>query len=359
MEDKLYLAALAACESIEPRNLRKIIDLFDLAKEVWEATEGNFLNKGIEKGLIEKIIEWRKYYSVFDLAERIAKTKINLIDYREDGYPELLGEVEDLPLVLYVKGEIGSDWVNFGVVGSRKASSYGIRVTQRITEELVKANVCIVSGLAYGIDGVAQKTVIEGSGKTIGVLASGLDKIYPADHRVLADKIILGGGAIVSEYPPGAPPLKHHFLRRNRIIAGLSVGTLVVEAAKHSGALVTAKYALEYGRGVFAIPGDIDREQAAGTNNLIKNGAVPVFSGKDILEELNLIEIDRQIESKEVILDKTEDMVWQFLNKQPKYLDELVGLTGMTAGNLSSVLIGMEMKGLVRECGGLSYIRNC
>jgi DNA processing protein len=216
--------------------------------------------------------------------------------------------------------------------------------------------VIIVSGLALGIDGEAHKACLEEEGKTVAVLANGLDTIYPVSHTRLGNAILDRGGALICEYPPGSEPMKHQFLERNRIVAGLSMGTVVVEANEKSGALTTARLASEYGRIVFAVPGDAERMQSAGTNNLIKQGAVPVWKGKDILVELNISQ--EKIEQKKPKLREDLQNILDLLSQEPIHVDNLAANSGLDISKINVILIELELKGFIRNVGGMQFVKN-
>jgi len=245
------------------------------------------------------------------------------------------------------------------VVGSRKFSSYGKMAAEKIIGILSQNNLTITSGLALGIDAIAHLTALEAGGRTIAVLGSGLDKenIYPSANRYLADKIISSGGTIISEFPIGTPPLKHNFPQRNRLIAGISIGTLVIEADEKSGALITARYALEQNREVFAVPGSIFSNQSRGTNKLIKQGAIPITAAEDIIEALNLAQATGPIDKKNIVPQTPEEeKIFLQLSHEPMHIDELMRLTKLDTSKINSTLTIMEMKGLVKNLGGMQYV---
>lgn len=291
--------------------------------------------------------------------EKVKKLGLSVVTIKDKNYPKMLSEIPDPPALLYIKGEIKpEDELAIGVVGSRKYTDYGARVTQDITRELAQNKLTIISGLALGIDAIAHKTALDHHTRTIGVLGCGLDKIYPSSNRYLAERILSGNGAIISEYPPGTPPLKHHFPVRNRIISGLSMGIVVIEAAQKSGTLLTAKSALDYNREVFAVPGSIYSSTSEGSHNLIKYGAKLITFGEDIIKELNLERKTHQVQAKKIIPDnKEEAIVLKELNRdKPIHVDKLVKLTGFEISKLNATLIMMEMKGKVRNLGNSQYV---
>lgn len=284
--------------------------------------------------------------------------KIAAIKKGEPNYPALLAEIHDPPQELYVWGEIPSDAPMLAVVGTRKASPYGKQVTPNIVGELSRAGLCIVSGLAYGIDALAHEAALDAMGKTVAVLGSGLDRksLYPRDHWRLAERIVKGGGAVISEYPEGTPPERFHFPARNRIVAGLSRGVLVVEAPEKSGALITADLALQYNREVFCVPGPIISKNAAGANHLIQLGAKLVMNAEDVLQELG---IEYGANSQEPIgnLSKIHQKILEALKPEPQHIDAIVETTKLDITVCNVGVIELELLGLVKNLGRGLYSR--
>lgn len=286
---------------------------------------------------------------------------MNSIAKDDERYPRLLKEIADPPERLFVLGELppGTRFC-CAVVGSRKASPYGREITQTIVRSLAKAGLVIVSGLAQGIDETAHWAAMDAGGLTVAVIASGLDQLSSSRQRDLAKKIVASGGAVISENPLGTPPEPWRFPVRNRLISGFSQATLVVEAAESSGSLITARHALEQGRELFAVPGPITWPTSAGTNNLIKTGAHVVTSTSDVLDVLGLswTEDDQSISRTQPIQpdNEEESSLLTLLSKRPVHLDELVRQTRQPAAAVSSTLLLMEMKGMVRHVGGNHFI---
>jgi len=243
------------------------------------------------------------------------------------------------------------------VVGTRKISDYGRQMTEYFVKNLAKAGITIISGLALGVDGLAHQTALENKGRTIAVLGSGLNHIYPTAHKKLAERIIVSGGALVSEYPPETPPYKSNFPARNRIISGLSLGVLVVEAPKNSGALITADFALKQKRKIFVVPGRIYDKNSQGTNELIKKGAQLVSESKDILKILNIKPILQKNKIMEN-LSSEEKNILKILTKEPTSVDKITWKTKMSVAATLSILTQMELKGLVKNIGGNQYTKD-
>jgi DNA processing protein len=283
--------------------------------------------------------------------EQLKERGINTIFIFDKDYPKLLSEIYDPPIVLYFRGNIKAlEIKSISIVGSRKHTYYSRVVLEKIIPPLVSMNISIVSGLALGVDGLAHFLTLENSAITIGVLGSGIDKIYPVANQKLGERIIQQEGLIISEFPPGTPPLKQNFPLRNRIIAGLSLGTLVVEARHESGSLITASLANEYGRDVFAVPGNIDGFASEGTNALIKQGAKLVTSADDILQELGIT--DFASENREVVAENQfEEKILRAIEFQPLAVDKISKLTNLDIVTVNSTMSMMEISGKVEKIG--------
>jgi DNA processing protein len=289
-EEKLYSFALSFCPNLGSQRLFLLKRYFGSIKKVWEASEQELLKTGLRSNFVKKLISVRQKVNLDSSFIRLRENGIECQILADKKYPENLKKIDNPPFTIFVKGFIKSqDRRAIAVVGSRKMTSYGQKITRRLVADLVKKKITIVSGLARGIDTVAHQTALRMGGRTIAVLAGGLDRIYPLENQKLAWAISQSHGALVSEYPPGFPLEKENFPARNRLIAGLSLGTLVIEGAIHSGSLITARFAAEQGREVFAVPGPIDSLNSQAPLSLIRQGAKPVQSAQDILEELNLL----------------------------------------------------------------------
>ncbi|KUK92384.1 MAG: DNA protecting protein DprA, partial [Anaerolineaceae bacterium 46_22] len=271
-------------------------------------------------------------------------------------YPRLLREIDQSPPVIYVKGTLTpADEFAIAIVGTRRVSEYGQQITRDISIFLAGHGLTIVSGLARGVDGIAHRHALEAGGRTIAVLGSGVDVIYPPEHRKLAEAIS-ENGAVISDYPLGTQPEGINFPPRNRIISGLSLGTIVVEAGDRSGALITADFALEQGRDVFAVPGNVLSPASRGTNRLIQNGAYAMVSPQDVLDVLNLSELESIKTARQVLpADKTEARILQVMNFEPLHIDEICNEVGLPVDKVSAALTMMELKGLVQHVGTMRY----
>ncbi|MBU4331651.1 DNA-processing protein DprA [Patescibacteria group bacterium] len=358
--DLLYWNAIANIKKIGPSRFKRLSNYFENMETAFNASFDDLIRAGIEENIAQEFIVSRNEIDPEAEWEKLEKEHINIVTVKDKNYPKLLKEIYNPPALLYYKGKLeeNEDFL-IAVVGTRKITEYGKQVTPDIVEELAKNGITVVSGLALGVDALAHEITIKNSGRTIAVLGSGLDNqnIYPFHNRFLAEKIIANDGLVITEYPPGTLPLKQHFPHRNRIIAGLSLGVLVIEAAKESGALITAKYALDQNRDVFAVPGSIYNKTSQGPNNLIKMGAKPVTSGFDILDTLNLVHAASFIETKQIIPDtKEEGLLLDHLSKEPIHIDELVRESKLSTPEVTSTLTMMEMKGKVRNLGGMNYV---
>jgi len=289
----------------------------------------------------------------------MANNNIEKITLEDNGYPKILKEIHDPPKTLYIRGNFSKqDKIAIGVVGTRGYTSYGKRATEDIAGSLAETGITIISGLAKGIDAFAHKAALDRGGRTIAVLGSAVDanSVYPSCNRKLADKIEKNG-AVISEYPSGIKSERWFFPQRNRIISGLSLGILVIEAPEKSGALITAMQAVEQNREVFAIPGPIYSQNSVGTNKLIQMGAKLVTCANDILEELNLPLLEEK-KKKFKPENKWEEILFNILDKEPIHIDEITKKSNLDTGLVSSTLITLELRGIVRNQGGGYYFRN-
>jgi len=292
--------------------------------------------------------------------KRIAELRIRIISYWEPGYPDLLRQIHDPPALLYLRGA-PLPGECFAIVGSRKASQPGMTLTQELAVELARHDICVVSGLARGIDSAAHRGALSAEGRTIAVLGCGVDITYPPENRRLFDEI-LRNNTIISEYPPGTPPLAGHFPGRNRIISGLSKGVLIVEASEKSGSLITGDFAIEQGRELFAIPGALHSPNSRGTNRLLKEGAQLVTETADILHLLwpqrMTVSQQKDVDDYAANLPEPDQSVFLTLGQEPLHSDEIARKCGLTPMELSAILLDLELQGRVQALPGHHYIRN-
>lgn len=359
-ENTKYLIALSHFLKFGPVKIKRLRKYFPDFKTVFSASVNELIKAGIDEKLALEFISKRHLVPIDKILEQLQRENIGVISIGHKQYPKLLAEIYDPPEILYYRGNLDHlTNFNIAVVGSRKYTGYGAQITEAIVKDLVHHGLTIVSGLALGIDAVAHHATIRENGCTIAVLGTGLNNraIYPAANKNLSDKIIAGGGLIFSEFPLNAPPLKHHFPQRNRIVAGLSLGTLVVEAAEKSGALITSKYALDQNREVFAVPGNIYSLVSIGPNNLIKQGAKAVTSADDIIEALNIENVPAKIASQKIIANTPEEqLIITHLNHEPLHINDIIRISNLSTSVASSTLVIMEIKGLVRNIGGMKYV---
>lgn len=358
--DLKYWLAVHSFGKFGAAKFRKLREHFPDLESVFKASANELMRAGIKENEAQEFTNARISIQPDAILEQVLKEQIEVVVVDDPFYPQLLKEIYDAPPVLYYKGSLlERNDLNLAVVGTRNHTSYGAMAVKKIVSEMVPQGFTIVSGLALGIDALAHDATLAAQGRTIGVLGSGIDRksIYPSQNRYLADKIVANGGAIVSEYFPGTWPAKHHFPQRNRIISGLSLGVLVIEAGEKSGSLITAQYALDQNRDIFVIPGTIFSELSAGANSLIQKGAKLVTSGADILEALDLNYVNQYISKVKVQPEnEIEAVIFNNLLSEPKHVDELVRLTNLSIGAINSALVMMEMRGLVKNLGGMKYM---
>jgi DNA processing protein len=342
-EDKIYLNALNVLFANNFSTLFSLLSTEKSAKQIWDSLSSP------QRRNIDPLIEWR----------RLKENKIDFILKADKEYPKLLKEISYAPFGLYVKGKVPNEMPAIAVVGTRKVSSYGKLVTEKLVQELVQYNFTIISGLAYGVDSIAHQTVLENRGQTIAVLGSGINNIFPSINKKLAQEITKDG-ALISEYSSQAPALKQYFPWRNRIISGLCLATIVIEAPEKSGALITARFALDQDREVFAIPGSIFSKNSIGPHNLIKQGAKLVSQVEDILEELNIqysLPIikdvpDLKFDSKE------EEKIYQLLSKaNPLPIDKIIESSNLSPKEVLAILSFLELKGFIKNIDGSNYVK--
>jgi len=356
MKDLRYWVGFNAVRGIGPTRLRALLDYFGDAERAWHAPAEELRQAGLDRRSLENLLASRAGLDLERQLERVEAAGARVLTWESPDYPRLLREIPDSPPVLYARGTlVGDDWA-VAVVGTRRASAYGRQVTRHLVSALARSGITIVSGLARGIDAEAHRAALDAGGRTIAVLGCGIDRVYPPENRGLAEDIV-AQGALLTDYPVGTPPEGGNFPPRNRIISGLSLGVLVTEAGKRSGARITADYAAEQGRDVFAVPGSILGPGSAGTNALIQEGAKLVTCPEDVLEELNLTMMVEQAEARRVLpTDETEAALLAHLSAEPVHVDELGRQVGMPIARVTSALAMMELKGMVRQVGGMRYI---
>ena len=351
MTEREYLIALSTFTSFGPVRTKLLLSYFKKASKIWKADKSELTEIGLGIPLSEKFIEHRNNFDIETYFNKLKNLEVNAITLFDNDYPENLKEIIDAPYVLYIKGKLKVvDNRSVAIIGSRLMTSYGKEVARKFATGLSDYGITIVSGLALGVDAEAQRAALVAGGRSIAVLASGLDIISPLTNKALALELIKGSGAIVSEYPLGHVPFKHDFAVRNRLISGLSKAVLVVEARIKSGTFYTVNAAATQGRPVFAIPGPITSPTSEAPNYLIQNGAKLAVSVKDILEELNMeVMVDREKVEKVMPGSPLESKILKFMEVEPLHLDEIVRMSGIPTAEVSARLTIMEMKGIVKN----------
>ena len=355
--DQRYWIGFNRVKGIGAVKVQRLLDTFGSLETAWNARPDQLRDAGLDRKAIETLLATKQKIDLDAEMARLQRSGAQALTWDDPQYPRSLRNIAQPPPVLYVHGTLllADEWA-VAVVGTRHASVYGRDVARELAAGLAANGVTVVSGLARGVDIVAHRAALEAGGRTIAVLGSGVDNIYPAEHKATAEAITKSG-AVVSDYALGTPPDGPNFPPRNRIISGLSKGVVIVEAAEVSGALITADFAAEQGRDVFAVPGNIFQRQAAGTNRLIQQGAKLVTSVADILEELNLAMVSEQKTARAILpADATEQRLLACLSAEPVHIDEIGNQVGMPISQVSGALALMELKGIVRQVGGMQYV---
>jgi DNA processing protein len=360
LRERAYWVAFSRVRGIGPASFKKLLTFFqnDLAA-AWQAGREELLQAGLPGRLVESFLMQRTAIEPEREMERLRTLRIQALTLRDRQYPLALRKQTDAPPVLYVRGCFSQDdQFALAIVGTRRMSLYGKLVTERFAAELARHGVTIVSGLAIGVDATAHQAALDAGGRTIAVLACGLDVLYPSANGPLARRIVESGqGLLLSEYPPGIYPDGGNFPARNRIISGLTLGVLVTEAPRQSGALITARHALESGRDVFAVPGNMFASGSEGANRLIQDGARLVTSVGDILEALNLFMIPACLEVQSALPENAaEEVLLRVLDYEPRHIDEVIRRSGLPAQSVSATLLTMELKGMIKQVGGMYYV---
>ncbi|MFA6486340.1 MAG: DNA-processing protein DprA [Candidatus Magasanikbacteria bacterium] len=356
----MYNPALAHFPKMTYARWQKMRVYFSDLKNIERAELSDLVSAGIEPQIAHEFIEWREANPTEKIYDRLKQEGITTVSLGDAGYPQLLAEISDPPITLFIRGTLPDPEIpTLAVVGTRRFSEYGQLACQQLIAPLARAGVAIVSGLALGIDGIAHETALASGGPTVAVLGSGVNRanIYPAAHRALSEKIIASNGAVISEYPPGFAPTQYSFPARNRIIAGLSLGTLVIEAPMRSGSLITARVALDYNREVMAIPFPINAPSGEGNNNLLKLGARVITSADDILDALHLGQTQKMVQSPLPTPSSPQEAeILAVLSRTPRHIDEIIKTTGLPGPIVMSTLTMMEIKKQVMNTGGMKYV---
>lgn len=356
-EDTKFWVGFSLVNGIGPVRVEKLLDYFGDLQSAWKAGRGQLAAAGLHPKLSQRLAALRQQTDLDQLLDDLQERGYRVLTWEDAAYPRRLRHISQSPFVLYLKGSLveGDIW-SAAVVGTRRYSSYGRQVTENITRVLAGQGITIVSGLARGIDGIAHRAALDAGGRSLAVLGSGLDQIYPPEHRDLAENISRQG-ALISDYPPGTPPDGGNFPPRNRIISGLSRVVLVMEAGIKSGALITANYAAEQDREVFAVPGKITSPLNKGTNLLIKQGAHPLLEAQDVLDFLNMKLVEKgRAAQKTLPANPREALLYSAVGDEPLHVDELSALTKLPIEEVTATLTLMELKGMVQKTFGMKYI---
>jgi DNA processing protein len=354
--------ALNMVPKLGPVRLRKLLEVFQSPERILLAkTRELTAVEGVSHEVAENISGWQEKVDLEGELKRVEQAGVTVITQESPLYPRDLREIYNPPIVLYVLGELlERDQHAIGVVGSRKTSHYGLECAKKLSYQIAYAGVTVVSGLARGIDTAAHQGALAAKGRTIAVIGSGLNKLYPPENQGLAEKIA-ESGAVISEYPMERAADTQTFPYRNRIVSGWGVGVLVIEAGLNSGALITAGQAVEQGRSVFAVPGPIDRATSAGSNRLIQQGAKLVMSARDILDEMEVLfpqtpaaEPNRP---REAVLTDQEKMVYEAIGDSETAIDQIIARSGLPAGVVSSTLFALELKCLAKQLPGQHFVK--
>lgn len=356
-DDQQYWVGFNLIKGIGAVRLQGLLDHFGDLSLAWQASITQLEQSGLSPKIVQTIVQVRRQVDLQRVMDDIQKQGIQVVTWQDEKYPARLKEITQPPPVLYLKGsyELEDAWA-VAVVGTRHITAYGRQVAEEIGRFLGSHGITVVSGLARGVDAVAHAAALDAGGRSLAVLGCGVDRIYPPENRQLAEKLCTAGG-LLSDYAPGTPPESANFPPRNRIISGLSLAVVVIEAGLESGAMITATFAAEQGRDVFAVPGNIHAPQSAGTNHLIQDGAHPLLDPHEILSALELTCVEEKIATRRSIpADPTESRLLSEMGFEPMHADELSARLALPIETVSAALTVMELKGMVRQVGGMSYV---
>ena len=358
VDTKAYWLAFNKVPGIGPARLQALIEACGSVEAAWRAPIAQLQRAHLDRRSLESLLQARREIDPEREWATLQQSGVQMLTWDDADYPANLRQVDAPPPVLYLRGQVDAvDTLAVAIVGTRRASAYGREVAHRLGQELAHNGITIVSGLALGVDTVAHQAALDAGGRTLAVLGSGVDQIHPAGNRKLGEALC-HQGALISEYPLGTRPEAKNFPPRNRIISGLSRAVIIVEAGEKSGALITAHFAAEQGREVFAVPGSILHPGSVGCNELIRQGATPLLSVNDVLEHLNFAQLSEQQQVRKTIpADPQESQLLSHLAGEPRSIDELVRQARMPSAQVSSLLTMMELKGLVRQSTPQHYVR--
>jgi len=358
------LLKLADVPLVGSRRFMQLVDCFGSPDNVFAASFGELIKvDGIDEKIAKNIVNYKENKKLNKSVNYIERSGVSLISLWDETYPENLKHIYDPPPFLYVKGTLSeNDNHAISIVGTRNASEYGLNIAEKLASDLVLQGITIISGLASGIDSMAHWGAVKADGRTIAIMGCGIDRIYPSENVSLYKKVIQQG-AVISEFPIGTKPEPGNFPRRNRVISGLSLGVVIIEARKKSGAKITADFALEQNREVFAVPGNINSPASGGTNELIKQGAKLVQTADDILEELQHC-LKRTLKKKEsppkkpdISLNPKELLIFNHITSEPIHIDKLAKTAEVTTAEALSILLTLELKGIIKQLPGKLFIK--
>lgn len=356
-DTRKYWVGFNLVKGIGAARLRILLEHFGDIEKAWQAPAQELSAIGLSQKVVDNFLQVRAQVSLDRIWENIQLHGILVLTWEDDGYPKRLKEIDQPPPVLYVRGNLlpEDDWA-VAIVGTRRVTAYGRQVAENVSSFLVQNGITVISGMARGVDAIAHKAALENGGRSLAVLGSGVDYIYPPEHRKLAEEI-MKNGALISDYALGTPPESLNFPPRNRIISGLAQAVVIVEAGDRSGALITASFAADQGREVFAVPGNINAPQSRGTNRLIQQGAHPLVDPQEILEILNLTMVSHhQVARTMLPADATEAALLKTISQEPLHIDEICYHASMPIEKVAAALAMMELKGMVRQVGGMHYV---
>jgi DNA processing protein len=357
MDDKKYWVGFNLIKGIGAVRMQGLVARFGDLESAWRADPLSLAQSGLGAKVVERVLAARQKVDLDQVWEKIQSQGIKILTWQDSEYPARLKEIDQPPPVLYARGEyLTDDLFAVAIVGTRRITPYGRQVTEELASFLASNGITVVSGLARGVDAVAHQSALKAGGRTIGVLGSGVDVIYPPEHAKLAEQM-MERGAVISDYAPGTPPDASNFPPRNRIISGLSLAVVVIEAGETSGALITAEFAAEQGREIFAVPGGIFAPQSKGANRLIQNGAQPLLKMDDIMQALDFTRIGEYRSARKVLpTDETEARLLDVIGSEPLHVDEIRNQADLPIERVSATLALMELKGMVRQVGGMNYV---
>lgn len=357
MDQRKYWIGFNLVKGIGAVRFQQIRGYFGDLSIAWHAPAEAFQEIGLPGRVLKNLFSLRDEIDLDQLYESILSTDTTVLTLLDEQYPRLLKEIDQAPPVIYVSGSLSpADEFAVAMVGTRRVTAYGQQVTRDTSTYLAGHGLTIVSGLARGVDAMAHQHALQAGGRTIAVLGSGVDVIYPPENRKLAEAIV-DNGAIISDYPLGTQPEGINFPPRNRIISGLSLATIVVEAGERSGALITADFAVEQGRDVFAVPGNVFSPASRGTNRLIQKGAYVMVSPQDVLDVLDLSQVEDYKDARQTLpADTIEARILQVMGYEPIHVDEICNEAGLPVDKISAALTMMELKGMVQHVGGMRYV---